>query len=120
MSCDGSIFRTPNGRPRIEFSVASEALAKDMHHAFVRFGIVARLYRKSERGWRVQVTDSGAVATYQREFGGIVEKAAGFESDLRVFRRNTGHLPAVVWKMAGQAAAMQGRGWSALAGLAGA
>ena len=119
MSCDGSIFRTPNGRPRIEFSVASEALAKDMHHAFVRFGIVARLYRKSERCWRVQVTDSGSVATYQREIGWIGEKAARFESDFRVFRRNTGHLPAVVWKMVGQAAAMQGLGWSSLAVLSG-
>ena len=37
MSCDGSIFGTQNGRPRIEFAVASEGLAKDMHHAFVRF-----------------------------------------------------------------------------------
>src|SRR5207247_10285007 len=119
MSCDGSIFRTQNGRPRVEFSVASEGLAKDMHHAFVRFGIVARLYRKSERCWRVQVTDSESVATYQREIGWIGEKAARFQPDLAVFRRNTGHLPVAVWKMVGQAAAMQGPGWSTLAGLSG-
>ncbi|HEX3629512.1 MAG TPA: DnaB-like helicase N-terminal domain-containing protein, partial [Candidatus Dormibacteraeota bacterium] len=74
MSCDGSIFRTQNGRPRIEFAVASEGLAKDVHHAFVRFGIVGRLYRKSERCWRVQVTDSESIATYQREIGWIGEK----------------------------------------------
>ena len=119
MSCDGSIFSTPNGRPRVEFSVASEGLAKDMHHAFVRFGIVARLYRKSERCWRVQVTDSESVATYQREIGWIGEKAARFQPDLAVFRRNTGHLPVAVWKMVGQAAAMQGLGWSTLAVLSG-
>ena len=119
MSCDGSIFRTQNGRPRVEFSVASEGLAKDMHHAFVRFGIVARLYRKSERCWRVQVTDSESVATYQREIGWIGEKAARFQPDLAVFRRNTGHLPVAVWKMVGQAAAMQGLGWSTLAVLSG-
>src|SRR5207247_3930461 len=120
MSCDGSIFRTQNGRPRVEFSVASEGLAKDMHHAFVRFGIVARLYRKSERCWRIQVTDSESVATYQREIGWIGEKSARFASNLPVFRRNTGHLPVVVWEMVGQAAAMQGLGWSRLAVLSGA
>jgi replicative DNA helicase len=119
MSCDGSIFRTQNGRPRIEFAVASEGLAKDMHHAFVRFGIVARLYRKSERCWRVQVTDSESVSTYQREIGWIGEKATRFQPGLPLFRRNTGHLPVVVWKMVGQAAAMQGLGWASLAVLSG-
>ena len=119
MSCDGSIFSTQNGRPRIQFDVASEGLAKDMHHAFVRFGIVARFYRKSERCWRVQVTDSESVATYQKEIGWIGEKAARFNSDLALFRRNTGHLPVEVWKMVGQAAAMQGLGWSKLAVLSG-
>jgi len=119
MSCDGSIFRTQNGRPRIEFAVASEGLAKDMHHAFVRFGIVARLYRKSERCWRVQVTDSESVSTYQREIGWIGEKATRFQPGLPLFRRNTGHLPVLVWKMVGQAAAMQGLGWASLAVLSG-
>ncbi len=119
MSCDGGIFATQNGRPRIEFDVASEGLAKDVHHAFVRFGIVSRLYRKSERCWRVQITDSESVATYQREIGWIGEKAARFADDLPLFRRNTGHLPIVVWKMVGQAAAMQGLSWSKLAVLSG-
>src|SRR6202022_2309622 len=32
---------------------------------------------------------------------------------------NTGHLPVAVWKMVGQAAAMQGLGWSRLAVLSG-
>ncbi len=119
MSCDGSIFRTQNGRPRIEFAVASQGLAKDMHHAFVRFGILARFYRKSERCWRVQVTDSDSVMAYQREIGWIGEKAKRFPPDLPAFRANIGHLPSVVWTMVGQAAAMQGLGWSKLAVLSG-
>ena len=119
MSCDGSIFRTQNGRPRIEFAVASEGLAKDMHHAFVRFGILARFYRKSERCWRVQITDSDSVNAYQREIGWIGEKTRRFPLDLPTFRGNNGHLPAVVWKMVGKAAAMQGLGWSRLAVLSG-
>jgi len=119
MSCDGSIFRTENGRPRIEFAVASEGLAKDVHHAFVRFGIVSRLYRKSERCWRVQITDSESVAQYQAEIGWIGEKAGRFPKDLPRFRSNNGHLPVVVWTMVGQAAAMQGLGWAKLAVLSG-
>ena len=119
MSCDGSIFATQNGRPRIEFAVASEGLAKDVHHAFVRFGIVSRLYRKSERCWRVQITDSQSVAQYQAEIGWIGEKAGRFPEDVPQFRSNNGHLPSVVWTMVGQAAAMQGLGWSKLAVLSG-
>jgi len=119
MSCDGSIFRTPGGHPRIEFAVASEGLAKDVHHAFVRFGIISRFYRKSERCWRVQITDSESVVTYQREIGWIGEKAGRFPKDLTQFRSNHGHLPSVVWSMVGQAAAMQGLGWSKLAVLSG-
>lgn len=119
MSCDGSIFKTQNGRPRIEFAVASEGLAKDVHHAFVRFGIVSRLYKKSARCWRVQVTDSESVATYQREIGWIGEKGRRFPSELPPYRSNKGHLPAAVWPMVAQAAAMQGLGWSNLAVLSG-
>ncbi|TMG43052.1 MAG: intein-containing replicative DNA helicase, partial [Chloroflexi bacterium] len=119
MSCDGSIFLTQGGHPRIEFAVASEGLAKDVHHAFVRFGIISRFYRKSERCWRVQITDSDSVATYQREIGWIGEKANRFSLDRPTFRSNNGHLPVVVWKMVGQAAALQGLGWSKLAVVSG-
>ena len=119
MSCDGSIFATENGRPRIEFSVASEGLAKDVHHAFVRFGIVSRLYRKSERCWRVQITDSESVARYQAEIGWIGEKVGRFPEDLPQFRSNNGHLPIAVWRLVGQAASTRGLSWSRLAVLSG-
>jgi replicative DNA helicase len=115
MSCDGSIFAIQNGRPRIEFAVASEALAKDVHHALVRFGIVARLYRKSERCWRVQITDSESVGRYQAEIGWIGEKAGRFPEDLPQFRSNNGHLPNTVWKMVAQAASARHLSWAKLA-----
>jgi replicative DNA helicase len=115
MSCDGSIFATQHGRPRIEFAVASEGLAKDVHHAFVRFGIVSRLYRKSDRCWRVQITDSESVARYQAEIGWIGEKAGRFPKDLPQFRSNKGHLPNAVWKMVSEAASTRNLSWSKLA-----
>jgi replicative DNA helicase len=43
MSCDGSIY-SGQGHPLIEFTVASPQLAADLHHAFVRFGIMAKYY----------------------------------------------------------------------------
>ena len=119
MSCDGSIFATQNGRPRIEFGVASEGLAKDVHHAFVRFGIVSRLYRRSERCWRVQITDSESVARYQAEIGWIGEKVGRFPRDLPRFRSNNGHLPNAVWTMVGEAALSRGLSWARLAVLSG-
>ncbi|MDQ6713014.1 MAG: replicative DNA helicase, partial [Candidatus Dormibacteraeota bacterium] len=119
MSCDGSIFAVQNGRPRIEFAVASEGLAKDVHHAFVRFGIVSRLYRKSERCWRVQITDSESVARYQAEIGWIGEKGARFPRDVPHFRSNNGHLPNAAWTMVGEAASARGLSWARLAVLSG-
>ena len=51
MSCDGTIYNMA-GYPRIEFAVASEKLAQDVHHALTRFGIVAKLWQKTPRCWR--------------------------------------------------------------------
>jgi replicative DNA helicase len=119
MSCDGSVFATRNGRPRIEFAVASEGLAKDVHHAFVRFGIVSRLYKKSERCWRVQITDSESVAVYQAEIGWIGEKAGRFPRDLPQFRSNNGHLPNAVWTLVSEATSSRGLSWARLAVLSG-
>ena len=56
MSCDGTIYNM-GGYPRIEFAVASEKLAQDVHHALTRFGIVAKLWQKTPRCWRVEITE---------------------------------------------------------------
>lgn len=74
MSCDGTIHPTW-GVPRIEFAVASRGLAEDLHHALVRFGIVAKLWKEKERGWRVEITEPESVERYQDEIGWIGEKA---------------------------------------------
>jgi replicative DNA helicase len=118
MSCDGSIYAM-NGYPKIEFAVASEGLAKDVHHAFVRFGIVSRLYRKSERCWRVQITESESVARYQAEIGWLGDKAGRFPPGLPQFRSNKGHLPNTVWPLVGKAVSSRGLSWSRLAVLSG-
>ena len=47
-SCDGTIY-SMGGYPRIEFAVASEGLAEDVHHALLRFGIVSKLWNTRQR-----------------------------------------------------------------------
>jgi replicative DNA helicase len=96
MSCDGTIYSL-GGYPRIEFAVASEGLAEDMHHALVRLGIVSKLWKKKERCWRVEITEPRSVARYQSEIGWIGEKAGRFTGELAERRSNTGHLPRKIW-----------------------
>jgi replicative DNA helicase len=104
MSCDGSIYSV-EGYPRIELTVASEQLAGDVYHAFVRFGIVARLIpRQIGRfpSWRVQVTDPASVRRYQEEIGWLGEKAGRFAGHVwSVPKRlsNDGHPPAEAWPL---------------------
>ena len=96
MSCDGTVY-SMGGYPRIEFAVASEGLAQDMHHALVRFGIVAKLWKKKDRCWRVEITEPKSVARYQSTIGWIGEKSARFTSEVRPRRSNVGHLPKEIW-----------------------
>ncbi len=121
LSCDGTIYAI-GGRPRIEFTVASEALARDVQHAFVRFGIVAKLWRKTERSWRVEITEPESVNQYQTRIGWIGQKAHRFptlfslENLHRSNRRsNVGHVPQAVWSRVRDAATARGLSLTELA-----
>jgi replicative DNA helicase len=107
MSCDGTVYSMA-GYPRIEFAVASEGLAQDMHHAFVRFGIVAKLWKKKDRCWRVEITEPASVARYQRTIGWIGEKSRRFTSAMSPRRSNLGHLPREIWSSVRESANNQG------------
>jgi replicative DNA helicase len=96
MSCDGTVY-SMGGYPRIEFAVASEGLAQDMHHALVRFGIVAKLWKKKDRCWRVEITEPASVRRYQTQIGWIGEKSRRFTGELPSRRANVGHLSKEIW-----------------------
>lgn len=114
MSCDGTIYGMA-GYPRIEFAVASERLAQDVHHAFTRFGIVSKLRRKTPRCWRVEITEPESVALYQTQIGWVGEKAARFGSEFKARRSSPGHLPSAAWDMVKEAAKRQGLSMTELA-----
>jgi replicative DNA helicase len=105
-ACDGTIY-SMGDFPRIEFTVASERLAEDVHHALTRFGIVAKLWRKTERSWRVEITEPQSVWRYQLEIGWKGEKGWRFPVSLEEpgRRSNLGHLPTAVWGEVKSAAA---------------
>ena len=110
MSCDGSIYSS-HGHPRIEYTVASNQLATDLHHAFTRFGIVSKFYRTSQGAWRVEITSPESVEIYQKQIGWLGEKTARFAEythniSLRV--GNLGHAPQAVWELVCEAAKLQG------------
>ncbi|OLC25177.1 MAG: hypothetical protein AUG06_11825 [Actinobacteria bacterium 13_1_20CM_2_65_11] len=96
MSCDGTVY-SMSGYPRIEFAVASEGLAQDMHHALIRFGIVAKLWKKKDRCWRVEITEPASVRRYQTQIGWIGEKSRRFTGELPTRRSNVGHLSKEIW-----------------------
>jgi replicative DNA helicase len=102
-SCDATIYSI-GGYPRIEFAVASKELAEDVHHALVRFGIVAKLWFKKARCWRVEITEPQSVARYQEAIGWIGEKATRCRRVLPRRRSNTGHAPREAWALVRAAA----------------
>jgi replicative DNA helicase len=113
MSCDGTIDSMA-GYPRIEFAVASQGLAEDMHHALVRFGIIAKLWKK-DRCWRVEITEPASVARYQEAIGWIGEKSRRFTAELPTRRSNVGHLPNGIWPLVRVSASQRGFTLMALA-----
>lgn len=114
MSCDGTIYAM-QGYPRIEFAVASEPLARDVHHALARFGIVAKFWRKKDRCWRVEITEPESVAAYQKQIGWLGEKASRTFRELPIRRSNTGHAPRATWQRVRIAAAERGLSLAELA-----
>src|SRR3984893_9150947 len=118
MSCDGTVY-SMGGYPRIEFAVASQGLAEDVHHALVRFGIVAKLWRKKDRCWRVEITEPASVDLYQRAIGWIGEKRRRFPPAQGYRRGNLGFVPKEIWREIRGAVEMRGLTLSAVASQAG-
>ena len=112
-SCDGTIYAMGQ-QARIEFTVASESLARDAQHALTRFGIIAKFWQKTPRSWRVEITEPESIRAYQEQIGWIGEKAK------RVFtlsngHSDLGHVPREAWVLVKAAAARAGLSMTQLA-----
>ena len=119
-SCDGSIFLRNKSETVIEFTVASPLLAKDVHHALLRFGISARFFKSNVRAWRVVFSDSASVGIFNREIGWIGEKATRFLSyPKRASNINIGNPPQPVWEYVRSAASRSAMSLTSLARVSG-
>ncbi|MDO4264435.1 MAG: replicative DNA helicase, partial [Deinococcus sp.] len=118
LSCDGTVYALA-GKARIEFTVASQGLAEDTAHALTRLGLISKLWRKTERSWRVELTEPRSVALYQELVGWLGGKARRELAVSVAGRSNVGHLPPQVWSRVRDAAQERGLGWRALALAAG-
>ena len=101
MSCDGSIY-SAQGCPRIEFGVASQQLAADVYHAFIRFGIMAKYHKSAYNAWRVAITNPESIKRYQDEIGWIGEKSNRFADYQHIISPrlgNLGHAPKEIWQL---------------------
>jgi len=67
------MVRDEDGGSHVEFATPSKRLAQDVHHALVRFGIVAELIQSGEQCWRVAITEPEALAAYQTQISLIDE-----------------------------------------------
>jgi replicative DNA helicase len=119
-SCDATIYAIgPKRSALIEFTVASENLARDVQHAFVRFGIVAKLWQKTEKSWRVEITEPASIARYQERIGWIGQKTIRDFAIQADAHSNVGHVPKAVWNQVRQAARAAGISLTELARRAG-
>lgn len=122
-TCDGTIYPM-NGYPRIEFTVASRRLAEDVRHALLRFGVFSKLWQKTERSWRVEITEPASVRAYQERIGWLGEKAdrfpaSAFDDTLPTRHACAGGAPAKTWEKVRASADLAGLPLTYMARLAG-
>jgi len=63
----GEITVAAHRPERVELTTATRQLAADVHHAFVRFGIISTLASTAEGHWQVQITTPEEIQRYQQE-----------------------------------------------------
>ncbi|MBV9281957.1 MAG: replicative DNA helicase [Chloroflexi bacterium] len=108
-SCDGTIGDGA-GYPRIEVTLYSQLLARDVQHALTRFGIVSTLWQKTPRCWRLEVAEPDSVAIYQAEIGWIGERAGRFNRQAEGRRATIDDPAPVPWELGTRAARQRGIG----------
>jgi replicative DNA helicase len=116
-SCDATIYAL-KGQARIEFTVASEGLARDVQHALTRFGIIAKLWRKTPKSWRVEITEPQSIRAYQAQIGWLGEKATR-DFKFSTGRSNVGHVSKEAWGLVRVAAKQKNLSLTQLAILSG-
>jgi replicative DNA helicase len=125
---DGWSAATPGTKlTQIGYGTISAALARQVQHLLLRFGIIAGLRSKRvqckesvRHEWQLQITDPESIAVFGREIG-ILSKEKGLARVLAITRSrtrkpNTDTIPLGVWRAIASAKGVES--WAGLAGRA--
>jgi len=107
-ACDGSLYISGEVGPRVSYSTVSYALARDVQHLLLRFGIVAKLrhrqirYQDQQRpAYELQILGSQPVQKFLDEIGVFAkEEQAERVSQLCLTRKSKANLdtiPVEIW-----------------------
>lgn len=107
-ACDGTIFIQNGTQAIISYTTASIALAKDINHLLLRFGIIAKLrrrkinYRDTKRDmYQLRITNKQSIFTFVDEIGAL-GKEQNIEQVRDLCKRqqpntNTDTIPSEIW-----------------------
>lgn len=123
-STDGWACVLTSGQPQLGFASVSERMARQIQHLLLRFGVIAKLKKRSikyknERrtAWQLDITDALSIKTFIREIG-IYGKEAALEQVLKTlenrnYQTNGDLIPIEIWERI--AAGKGAESWSSLA-----
>jgi len=111
---DGWASVLSSGQAQLGYATVNEALARQVQHLLLRFGVIAKLrqrwvkYRAARRpAWQLDVTDAGSIRTFATEIGihGKEDALCAVLATLsrRRVQSNVDHVPAEVWTLIGEA-----------------
>lgn len=83
-ACDGSLFVQNGGQSLLSYATSSEALARDVQHLLLRFGILARLRRKRVRYREEERAAFELVVSHRESLERFLERIGIFGKEERV------------------------------------
>ncbi len=123
-STDGWASTLASGRVQFGFASVSERMIRQVQHLLLRFGVIAKLKKRSVKykdgrntAWQLDITDALSIKTFIREIG-IYGKEAALELALeklenRNYQTNGDLIPIEIWESV--AASKGAESWSSLA-----
>ncbi len=123
-STDGWACVLASGQVQLGFASVSERMIRQVQHLLLRFGVVAKLKKRSIKykdgrntAWQIDITDALSIKTFIREIG-IFGKEAALQLALetlenRNYQTNGDLIPIEIWKTINESKGAES--WASLA-----
>ena len=125
---DGWACVLKSGQPQLGFASASERMIRQIQHLLLRFGVIAKLKKRSVKykderraAWQLDITDALSIKIFAKEIG-IYGKEAALETILEMFEQrnyqtNCDLIPLEIWSEL--TVAKEAESWASVARRAG-